>query len=191
MAQILVIYATDYGSTKKMAEAVAQGVDSVAGASSLLKDADSVTAEEVTGSAGIIMGTPVHMGAPDWRVKRLIDTVFAKLWMRDALVGKVAGVFATGGGLGGGGAGVELALLGLVNNFVELGMVLTPFPKRTPGYAEGGIQWGPYARTGDAAGNPIGIQDAQCTGARHHGANVARLALALAQATVFPDAAAE
>jgi len=47
MANVLIVYATDWGSTKKMAEAVAAGVATVDGAEATLKTAEEATGDEV------------------------------------------------------------------------------------------------------------------------------------------------
>jgi NAD(P)H dehydrogenase (quinone) len=180
MPSVLIVYATDYGSTKAMAEAVAEGARSVAGTSVTLRPAEEATWQEVNAHDALVLGTPVHMGSPDWRVKKFIDTQCSGVWMRDTAVGKVGAVFATAGGFGGGGGGAEIALLALLNNLAELGMLLVPLPKNTPGYAQAGLQWGPCARTGDENMNPIGVQPAQLVSARAHGANIARVAAAVA-----------
>ncbi len=180
MAKVLVIYASDYGSTRKMAEAVAAGVSGIPGMEAVIKAAEETTAEDMTSSQGIIFGTPVHMGSVDWRVKKLIDTVCSGLWAKDALTGKVGAVFATGGGLGSAGGGVELALLSLLANLAECGLIIVPLPKNTPHYEYGGIHWGPYARTTNLAHEQIGVGEEQLAVAKAHGANVARVAAALA-----------
>ena len=176
MSNILILYASDWGSTKKMADAVAKGVNSVAGCRAVVKVADEVIAEDMTAADGVIVGTPVHMGSPDARIKSFIDKVCSGLWMKDALVGKVAGVFATGAGFGGGGGGCELTLLALLNNFAELGMIIVPLPKNTPGYYKGGLQWGPYGRSMGEKMEQTGLPDERLEAAQHHGANVARVA---------------
>ena len=179
MAKVLVVYATDYGSTKKMAEAVAEGAKLVDGAQVVIKTAEETTAEDFTSSDAIIMGSPVHMGTIDWRVKQLIDKVCGKLWMKDALSGKVGAVFATGSGYGNAGGGCELTMLSMLSNFAELGLVLVPLPKHTPGYHKGGIQWGAYGRSMSEKIEPTGVSVEQLEAAKHHGANVARVTLAL------------
>ncbi len=185
MANILVVYATDYGNTKTVAEAVADGARSVAGTEVTVKEAEAVTGDDLTAADGIVFGSPTHMGSADWRIKKLIDTVCAPLWMKDALVGKVGAVFATGGGYGNAGGGNEVNMLGMLNNFAELGLVLLPLPRNTPGYGEAGLQWGPYVRTHAADGSPAGTTAEQLVSAHQHGANVARAADALRGNSIF------
>lgn len=185
MTQILVIYESDYGSTEKMAQAVAEGVDSIDGAQALLKKAEEVSAEDLEGSDGVLVGTPVHMGNMDWRIKKMIDTVCAGLWMQDKMNGKVVGVFASGSGYGGGGGGVELTMVSLLNNFAELGMVIVPLPKNTEGYKKGGLQWGPYGRSADEDLQHNGLDQEVLSLSRTHGIHVTRVARALADTQVF------
>lgn len=82
MANILIVYASDWGSTKKMADAVAKGVNSVAGSKAVVQVADEVIAEDVIAADGVIVGAPVHMGSPDARIKTFIDKVCSGLWMK-------------------------------------------------------------------------------------------------------------
>ena len=185
MTTLLIIYASDYGNTEKMAKAVAEGVDSVSGAQSVLKKAEDVTADDFTSSDGVLLGTPVHMGGVDWRLKKMIDTICSGLWMQDKMNGKVAGVFASGGGFGGAGGGVELALVSVLNNFAELGMLIVPLPKMTEDYRSGGLQWGPYGRSADENMEHIGVTDSVLSVTRKHGANVARAAAILKNQEVF------
>jgi NAD(P)H dehydrogenase (quinone) len=96
--------------------------------------------------------------------------------MKDAMAGRVGGVFATGSNFGGGGGGAELTMLSLLNNLAELGMLIVPLPKGTPGYREGGLQWGAYAQAHDIDMKPRGVNEQNLLAARHHGANVAKVA---------------
>ncbi|MBE0585305.1 MAG: NAD(P)H-dependent oxidoreductase [Desulfofustis sp.] len=185
MATVLVVYASDYGSTEKMAQAAAAGVESVSGVKAVLKKAEEVSAEDFTSSDGVLVGTPVHMGSMDWRVKKMIDTVCSGLWMQDRMNGKVAGVFVSGSGYGGAGGGAELTFLSVLNNFAELGMIIVPLPKTTEGYKKGGLQWGPYGRSADEDMKHGGVSEDVLGVARRHGAHVAALALALADKKIF------
>jgi len=185
MARVLVVYASDYGNTKKAAEVVAEGAKSVEDTDVVVKAAEDVGEADMTSADAVIVGTPVHMGSPDWRIKKFIDTVCSALWLKDAMKGKVAAVFATGGGFGSAGGGVELTLLGLLNNFAELGMFIVPLPKSTPGYSKGGLQWGPYGRSANENGEPAGVPDDSLEAAKHHGKHVARAAALLREAKVF------
>lgn len=185
MARILVIYESDYGSTGKMAQAAAEGINGVDGADAVIKKAEEVSADDFTNADGVLVGTPVHMGSMDWRIKKMIDTICGGLWMQDKMNGKVAGVFASGSGFGGGGGGAELTMLSLLNNFAELGMIIVPLPKNTQGYKNGGLQWGAYGRSADIDMQHNGVDDEVIELSRRHGANIARAAQALAGRNIF------
>ncbi|MFH0881228.1 MAG: flavodoxin domain-containing protein [Lentisphaerota bacterium] len=185
MTSVLIVYAGDWGSTKKMAEAIAEGVNSVKDSKAIIKTAEVVADQDMISADGIMVGTPVHMGSMDWRVKTFIDKVCGGLWMKDALVGKVGGVFATGSGYGNAGGGAELTLLSLLNNFAELGLLIVPLPKNTPGYFKGGLQWGPYGRSMGEKMEQTGLPEERLEAAKNHGANVARAAAALKGNKIF------
>lgn len=185
MAKVLVIYASDYGNTKKAAEAVVEGVNSVQSATATLKAAEDITKDDMLAHDAYIMGSPVHMGCMDWRLKRFIDKVCSQLWMGDELVGRVGGVFTTGSGYGSSGGGCEITMLSMYNNFAELGLILIPLPKCTPGYKEGGLQWGPHARSAGPSMEQTGISKESLQVVHLHGANIARAALALKGKELF------
>lgn len=185
MAKILIVYVTDYGNTSKMAQTVAEGAAAVAGTEVTVKTAEDATVEDVKAADGLVLGTPVHMGSMDWRMKKFIDTVCSQLWMQDGAVGKVGAVFATGSGYGNVGGGAEITLLSLLNNIAELGMLIVPLPKSTPGYAKSGLQWGAYARSAGENLEQTGVADDALEAARRHGTHVARTAAALQGHSIF------
>ena len=187
MAKVLIVYATDWGSTKKMAEAVSAGVESVDGATATIKTAEEAKPEDILEADALILGSPVHMGSMDWRVKQFIDKVCSGLWMGDKIVGKVGAVFVSGGGFGNAGGGCELAMLAMMTNLAELGLLLVPLPKNTPGYPTGGLHWGPYGRSMTEDLSPIegGVPQDRIEAARNHGANVARIAQTVKGKTLF------
>ncbi|PJC71114.1 MAG: Trp repressor-binding protein, partial [Zetaproteobacteria bacterium CG_4_8_14_3_um_filter_59_5] len=96
----------------------------------------------------------------------------AVLWMENVLQGKLGGVFVSGGGFGGAGGGAELTMAALHANFLEHGMLVAGFPRNALGYAEGGLHWGAYARSGNHEGMPAGVVDSQLTAARSYGAHL-------------------
>ncbi len=62
MARILIIYHSQTGHTQKMAEAVCQGVESIEGATAILKRAADATLEDLLGCDGLAVGTPENFG---------------------------------------------------------------------------------------------------------------------------------
>lgn len=187
MTKILVVYASDYGGTKKMAEAFVEGAKSVEDCEVELKEAENATQDDVLNCDALVLGSPVHMGCMDWRVKKFIDTSCSGAWMQDSAVGKVAAVFMCGSGYGGAGGGTELGMLSMLNNLAELGMILIPLPKNTEGYSAAGLQWGPYGRAHAEDLSPKGLSDEQVVSSRRHGIHVARAAKALKDVKIFGE----
>ncbi len=174
--QILIVYHSDYGSTEKLAQAIAAGAAVAApGADVKLQQAQQTALTDLSAADVLIFGTPVHMGSMCWQMKQLIDNS-ARLWMEGALEGKIGAAFVTGGGFGGSGGGAEQTLIALHSNFLEHGMITIGFPKSLPGYADGGLQWGACARTGNHEGMPAGIQDAALVAGRSYGMHIASMA---------------
>ena len=60
--QILVLYFSKGGNTKKLAEAIVKGVESVQGVRCVLKHTHDVTKEDFVASGGLIAGSPVYFG---------------------------------------------------------------------------------------------------------------------------------
>lgn len=181
-ARLLLVYTTETNTTRQMADAVAEGVRSVPGASTdavLLATGKEVAVGDVPAYDGLIVGTPVRHRAMHHRVKIFVEAVLETLWAADAMVGMVGGVFTVGGGHGDVGAGAEITQLSLLGGMAANGMVLTPLPKTTPGFDHAGSHWGPAGRTGGPKMQPYWLSEDMLQAGFHHGANVARLALAL------------
>lgn len=186
MAEVLIVYTSLFGNTEKLAHSVAEGAGSVEGTIVTTRIADEATIEDTRRCDALILGSPVHMGMLDWRIKKFIDSSVYQLWLVDGLIGKVAGCFATGGGYGNAGSGVELTQIAMLGSLAECGMILVPFPKSAPGSEVSGSRWGPYARSGGSRMEPIGITDEMLEGGRQYGALVARVTAVLAGKDLFP-----
>jgi len=174
---VLIVYHSDYGNTQKMACSIAAGMKaSQSDIRIVSKSCEETDLNDLIDADVIVFGCSVHMGSMAWPMKKLIDEA-GKLWMDGSLEGKIGGLFVTGGGFGGAGGGVEQTMISLYSNFLEHGMIVIGFPKSLPGYADGGLQWGPYGRTGNHEGMPCGISDAALAAARSYGAHLAETAL--------------
>ncbi|HJX38710.1 MAG TPA: flavodoxin domain-containing protein [Anaerolineae bacterium] len=60
MAQLLVVYESHTGNTRKMAHAVAEGARQVPGVEVALRSLNEVRTEELAGAEGIIVGAPTR-----------------------------------------------------------------------------------------------------------------------------------
>jgi len=179
--KVLIVYHSDYQHTQSVADAVAAGVKAALAdegevAPVDLKQAADVNLDDLRDADVLIFGSPVHMGSMAWQMKKLIDSG-SKLWMAGDLEGKIGGVFATYGGFGGAGGGVEQTLMSLHANFLEHGMLVCGFPRSLSGFADAGIHWGLAVRTGNDDGMPEGVNDAALVAARAYGSHVVETAL--------------
>jgi len=179
--RVLIAFHSDYEHTQTVAEAVAAGAktalaDEGKAGDVIVKQALDVALDDMRFADVLIFGSPVHMGSMAWQLKKLIDSG-SKFWMEGALEGKIGGVFASYGGFGGAGGGVEQTLIGLHANFLEQGMLVCGFSRSISGYADAGLHWGLAVRTGNDEGMPEGISDASMVAARAYGAHVVETAL--------------
>ena len=80
LARILVLYHSEGGNTKLMAELVAAGAGGVPDTEVRMKTVAEATAEDLVWCDGIAVGSPTHMGTISWEMKRWWDVVAQPLW---------------------------------------------------------------------------------------------------------------
>ncbi|MDQ0140135.1 NAD(P)H:quinone oxidoreductase [Cupriavidus necator] len=161
MTEILVLYYSRHGSTRKLAELIATGVDSIAGAQARLRTVPPVsTVCEATASdipaegppyaelrdleecAGLALGSPTRFGNMAAPMKYFLDGTVAQ-WLSGALSGKPACVFTATGSLHG---GQETTLLSMMLPLLHHGMLILGLPYSEKGLmttASGGTPYGP------------------------------------------------
>ena len=142
-ADILVLYYSRHGATRRLAELLAQGIDSVPGAAARLRTVPPVSpATEVAappvppaGSpyaeladleqcAGLALGSPTRFGNMAAPLKHFIDGT-AGLWLSGALAGKPAALFTSTNSLHG---GQETTLLSMMLPLLHHGMLILGLP---------------------------------------------------------------
>ena len=98
--QIVVVYFSGYGHTKRMAESVAQG----AGASLLAVDQEGNLPEggwePLAAADAIVFGAPTYMGSVPWQYKKFIDAT-SKPWYTQAWKDKIAAGFTNSASMNG------------------------------------------------------------------------------------------
>ncbi len=125
--QVLVLYYSKGGNTKKLAEEIARGVES-AGVTALLKSAQEVTKEDFLASDGVIAGSPVYFGVMAWELKKVFDDFVA---VRKKMENKVGAAFATGGHASG---GKETTIFSILQCMMIYGMVVVGDPMSATGH---------------------------------------------------------
>jgi multimeric flavodoxin WrbA len=76
MAKILIIYHSQTGNTKKMAEAVGEGARAVEGVEVILKKAADATLEDLLTADGLVVGTPENFGYMSGMLKDFFDRTY-------------------------------------------------------------------------------------------------------------------
>jgi NAD(P)H dehydrogenase (quinone) len=117
--KVLVVYFSQTGNTEKMAQAVAEGAQKIAGAKALTKKVAGVSADDLKTADAILLGSPTYFGDMAGPMKTFIDDWFLKFEV--SLVDKVGGAFSSGGGETG---GKEHVLYSLVIAMMNAGMVV-------------------------------------------------------------------
>jgi NAD(P)H dehydrogenase (quinone) len=169
--RILVVVASHTGRTWRLGEAFAEGARA-AGAEVELARAEEATPAQALAADALVLGSGVHMAGVASAMRAFMERL-APLWLTGALIGKVGAAFASAGN--GGRGGGELALISLLANLAEHGMLLVPMHNRQPQYLEGGCHWGPLAWTNPRSG-VAGPTQAHLEAARGHGRHVAETA---------------
>jgi len=140
---ILVLYYSRHGATRKLAECIAQGIESVAGCEARLRTVPQIsTVTEATQAQipasgapyvelqdleecqGLALGSPTRFGNMAAPLKYFLDGTSAQ-WLSGALSGKPACVFTSTGSLHG---GQESTLLTMMLPLLHHGMLVMGLP---------------------------------------------------------------
>jgi NAD(P)H dehydrogenase (quinone) len=156
---VLVAYHSATGHTEKMAQGVVEGAKSLPGTRVVMKRVGDVTAEDLFGADGIVVGSPVYWSNMSGDVKKFFDDwqlkfgVFPEFKMRN----KVGAAFATGGQAS---SGKEVTMLTILAAMLGNQMIVV----------SGGGAFGASATT---EGDSPGIDDKELASARELGKRVA------------------
>ena len=106
MAKVAIVYFSGYGHAAKQAEAVREGVESVADAVASVYRIDEAgelplgAVEELGQADAIIYGSPTYMGGPAWQFKKFADES-SKAWLRQDWKNKLAAGFTNSASVNG------------------------------------------------------------------------------------------
>lgn len=129
--KVAVIYHSETGNTRAMAELVCQGCQQVAGVEARCMSIDQVDAAYVEEARAVVFGSPTYEGTCSWQMKRYLDTG------PRGLAGKLGGVFASQNWPGGGGG-----------SFAEMTMIAALLVHGMLVYSGGISQGMPYLHFG-------------------------------------------
>ena len=117
MPKAIVIYYSQSGNTKKMAEIITQGIKEE-GIEVALKDVQDTSADELREYDAIVVGSPTYYGTMAYQIKKLFDE---SVKFHGKLDGKIGGAFASSRNIAGGN---ETTILDILNAMLIHGMVI-------------------------------------------------------------------
>lgn len=126
--QVLVMYHSRTGNTKRLAEEIKEGVLEVEGVSCILRSTKEVTKEDFLNSDAIIAGSPVYFGTMAAELKEVFDKFVG---IRRRMENKIGAAFATGGDPTG---GKETTLLSIIQAMLIYGMIVVGDPMDATGH---------------------------------------------------------
>jgi NAD(P)H dehydrogenase (quinone) len=200
--KVLIVYYSMYGHIHKMAQAVAEGVNSVAGAEAVLRrvpetlpkdvlekmgalDAQQTmaaipvcTVDELAAADAVIFGTPTRFGNMCGQMRQFLDAT-GQLWAKGALVGKVGSVFASSNTQHG---GQEATILSFHITLLHQGFVIVGLPYTFQGQMRmdeitGGSPYGASTIAGGSGERTPSENELEA--ARYQGRHVAAIAAKL------------
>jgi NAD(P)H dehydrogenase (quinone) len=144
MARVLVLYYSMYGHIEIMANAVAEGVRSVPGASIFIKRVPETMSEDAARKAGaklnqaaplatpeelsnydaIIFGTPTRFGNMAGQMRNFLDQTGSH-WLKGSLIGKLGSVFTSTASQHG---GQETTITSFHTTLLHQGMIIVGVP---------------------------------------------------------------
>ena len=191
---ILVLFYSQFGATREMAEVIADGIEST-GAQARLRTVPKVSAnieatdpsvpengavyctqKDLAQCDGLVMGSPTRLGNMASPLKYFLDGTGA-IWMNGSLVDKPAAVFTSCSSMHG---GQESTLLSMMLPLLHHGMVISGVPYTESSLSEtltGGTPYGASHLAGANSDNPLSEHEQELCLAL--GKRVAKLAFAL------------
>ncbi len=173
MKEILVLYYSQGGSVREMAQLVARGIESVKDVKARIRTVPKVSAnceatepdipssgapyaelKDLEECIGLAMGSPTRYGNMAAALKYFLDGT-TSLWLKGVLIGKPAAVFTSTGSLHG---GQETTLITMMIPLMHHGMVMVGLPYSEPELSStttGGTPYGPSHVAGAADDRPI------------------------------------
>ena len=126
--KILVMYYSKTGNTKKLAEAIANGVKEVEGVECNLKPVSDVTKDDFISSDAIIAGSPVYFGTMTAELKNIFDKFVG---LRQKMGNKIGAAFTTSGDDAG---GKETTIMSIIQAMLIYGMIIVGDPLDATGH---------------------------------------------------------
>ena len=143
MAEVLVLYYSQGGAVREMAQLIARGIESQAGVKARIRRVPKVSSNceatepdiptsgdpyvelnDLQECVGLALGSPTRFGNMAAAMKYFLDSTVST-WLKGDLIGKPAAVFTSSGSMHGGN---EATLLSMMLPLLHHGMVIVGIP---------------------------------------------------------------
>ncbi len=177
MTEILVLYYSQGGAVREMAQLIARGVESISGVKARIRTVPKVSTnceatepdipasgdpycelQDLEECIGMVLGSPTRFGNMAAPMKYFLDGTTA-LWLKGALIGKPAAVFTSTGSMHGGN---ESTLLTMMLPLMHHGMMMVGLPYSEPELSSthsGGTPYGASHVGGTMDDKPITTEE--------------------------------
>jgi NAD(P)H dehydrogenase (quinone) len=125
---VLVLYYSKGGNTRKLAEAIAEGVGQIDGVETVLRHTREVTKDDFVAADGLIVGSPVYFGTMAAQLKQVLDEFVG---VRKKMENKVGAAFSTAGDASG---GKETTIMSIIQALLIYGMIIVGDPLSATGH---------------------------------------------------------
>ncbi len=125
---VLVLYYSKGGNTRKLAEAIAEGVGQVDGVEAVLRHTRDVNKDDFVAADGLIVGSAVYFGTMAAQLKQVLDEFVG---VRRKMENKVGAAFSTSGDPSG---GKETTIMSIIQALLIYGMIVAGDPLSATGH---------------------------------------------------------
>jgi NAD(P)H dehydrogenase (quinone) len=129
---VVIVYYSEKGHTKAMAEAVARGAGTSADATVRLLSVEKASDEDLLWADAVIVGSPVHSANVAAPIQKFLSHMPWDQKMKD----KVGAAFVTGGGMS---SGEELAQLNILHSMLIYNMIVVGGPTWNQAFGASGV----------------------------------------------------
>jgi multimeric flavodoxin WrbA len=138
LTRILIIYHSQTGNTRRMAEAVVTGAASIENTTVLLRQASEATLEDLLECDGLVIGSPEYFGYMAGMVKDFFDRTYGAARGKKEVFRKPYAVFISAGNDGSGAlASIERICIGCqFKKVLEPVIAKGPIQEETLGWCE-------------------------------------------------------
>lgn len=138
---VLILYYSKGGNTRKLAEAIAEGVEQINGIEAVLRHTRDVTRDDFVAADGLIVGSPVYFGTMAAQLKLVLDEFVG---VRRKMENKVGAAFSTAGDASG---GKETTMMSIIQALLIYGMIIVGDPMSATGHYGTACVGAPDAKT--------------------------------------------